>query len=118
MNKIQNFFRKADTILFQVIWGTLLFLIIYMLLNYSNFPIIIVFLIPCFFMYIFIKKSKIAATIGGIAVGVVGVLMKYGLAGMTLMIGDFFSENTEAAWLLLIVIAGAWYMIRQRRKKR
>lgn len=59
-----------------------------------------------------------AATIGGIAVGVVGVLMKYGLAGMTLMIGDFFSENTEAAWLLLIVIAGAWYMIRQRRKKR
>ena len=89
-----------------------------MLLNYSNFPTIIVFLIPCFFMYIFIKKSKIAATIGGIAVGVVGGLMKYGLAGMTLMIGDFFSENTEAAWLLLIVIAGAWYMIRQRRKKR
>lgn len=59
-----------------------------------------------------------AATIAGIAVGVVGVLMKYGLAGMTLMIGDFFSENTEAAWLLLIVIGGVWYMIRQRRKKR
>ena len=110
MNKIQNFFRKADTILFQIIWGTLLFLIIYMLLNYSNFPTIIVFLIPCFFMYIFIKKSKIV-------VGVAGVLMRYGLAGMTLMIGDFFSENTEAAWLLIIVIVGAWYMIRQRRKK-
>ena len=95
MNKIQNFFRKADTILFQIIWGTLLFFIIYMLLNYSNFPTII----------------------GGIVVGVAGVLMRYGLAGMTLMIGDFFSENTEAAWLLIIVIVGAWYMIRQRRKK-
>lgn len=51
-----------------------------------------------------------AATIGGIVVGVAGVLMRYGLAGMTLMIGDFFSENTEAAWLLIIVIVGAWYM--------
>ena len=61
MNKIQNFFRKADTILFQIIWGTLLFLIIYMLLNYSNFPTIIVFLIPCFFMYMIMYIQKITA---------------------------------------------------------
>ena len=45
MNKILGFFRKAETIYLRILWGILLYLVVCMLLNYSDCPSALVVLI-------------------------------------------------------------------------
>lgn len=118
MNKILGFFRKAETIYFRIMWGSLLFLVVYMLLNSSDFPGILAFLVPCFCIYIFIKKSRTLATVGGICVGLASVIMKYGLDGITIMFEDYCTKNSEAISALIIMVGIWWYIRRMWGKKK
>ena len=118
MNKILGFFRKAETIYLRILWGILLYLVVCMLLNYSDCPSALVVLIPFFFVYVFIKKSRMLATVGGIGVGLASMIMKYGLDGITVMFNDYCTENSEAISALIIIIGIWWYIMRKCGKTR
>lgn len=118
MNKILGFFKKLGTVYILLLWGLILYLLICMLLHFSHVPDFLALLLPLVFIYFFIKKSRIIATVTGIGVGIISVFFCYGIAGTVGMMKDYYNRNSEAVLSLLIIIGVFWYLIRYWGKKR
>lgn len=117
MNRIKSFFKRIGTIYTLFLWGSILFLLIYMLLYFSKLPDLLVVIVPCLFIYVFIKKSRMIATVGGISAGIASVIFSYGIDGTVAKIQAFVNKEPEIVLGFLFFIVAIWYMIRSLEKR-